>query len=184
MATSFNPTYRHMRGSGRWLYRIVNADGTTIVGQDWLIGPAIKESNQKDDTAEEEYEIESGETFYQEGKRSIEWSGMFAQNDPDTKALMTKTLRGKYVAILKEEAIQTQPDGTYPYLFYPVAKAIPSIDYKLPGGEVSFKFRPAAVSASYSLDLATVTGTAGMKGNITGTINLAPGEAYLDFNKS
>lgn len=179
--TVYNPTLRHMKGSARWLFKEVNGDGSDLDTPDtWHVGPAIKESSLKDDTAEEAYEIESGDEFSQDGKRSSEWSGMFAQNDTATQELMTKTLRGKYVAIVKEESV-APIGGVIPMLFIPAARAIPSTDRKLPGGEIPFKFKPSALSSSLSQDLTAITGTTNFKGTFTGTIAMAAGDHYKDF---
>lgn len=184
MATQFDPTLRHTKGGARWIYKEVNGDGSDLDTPDtWHAGPAIKESGLKDDTARESYGIESGETYSQDGSRTLEWSGMFAQNDIETKRLMVVTMRGKYYAILKEEST-TPVNGKYPKLFIPAARAIPSTDRKLPGGEIPFAFEPSALSDSMTVNLASgfdSTLTAKMKGTFTGTITVNPGEAYLDF---
>jgi hypothetical protein len=195
MATVYDPTQRQMRGGARWMYKRVKGDGSDLdTPDDWHEGPAIKESNLKDDTSQESYEIESGEEFFQDGKRSVEWGGMFAQNDPATKSLMTTEtvldggnytggLRDQYIAILKEEATRAI-NGQYPKLFIPAAKTVPSTDRKLPGGEIPFMFKPAALSDSMTVNLATdfdAALTAKQKGTFTGTQSLAPGAFYKDF---
>jgi hypothetical protein len=163
-------------GSGRMWIRIVEDDGTVITGEDFVPFPIVKDSTLKDDFAEEFAEDEGGDQYPQEGKRTVELSGTTAQRDKATLEVSTKTLRGKYVAILKEQSSRPV-NGKYQYLYVALAKMTPNLEVKFPGGEIGWKFNPQPAPSAVSIDLSTL-GITDAKVTLTGTVAIPVGEYY------
>ncbi len=163
-------------GSGRMWICIRDSLGTAITDEQFVPFPIVKDSTLKDDFAEEFAEDEGGDQYPQEGKRTVELSGTTAQRDQPTLELSTKTLRGLYVAILKEQSSRPV-NGKYQYLYIPLAKMTPNLEVKFPGGEIGWKFNPQPAPSAFTVDLSTI-GITDAKVTLTGTVSIATGEYY------
>jgi hypothetical protein len=180
-------------GSGRMLYREVNADGTLLdaaqqtlqgyggagpsaIAYDWLQMPIVKDSNLKDDTAIEKKADEGGDKYPIEGEREVTLEITSMQRDTKTVRAIVKDMRGKYFELLKENTSRKLADG-YQYLYVAIAQVEPKLDFKLPNAEPKFLFNALVVSTAIAnRDLSGITG---MRSDFTGkNVSVESGEYY------
>ena len=145
------------KGSPKAVYCLVSSAG--VPTGPWVQMPFIKEATYKDNTEVEKVEDAGRNKYALDSAREASLELSFMQKDLDTANLMVKTLRGQYVAIVKEMH-ETTLDGKSMYRVLPLCKPVASIEETDTSLELKATFEVEPNSAAIGVDLSS-TNTAG-----------------------
>lgn len=140
-------------GGGIGWFKEVTQAGADI-DTAFTVFPFIKDSQLQDDTKTDEEADEAGVVHYADADQKVGYDLTFLQRDVDTLQLFN-SMRNKFYSLVFEKSA-SQINGLFEYLFLPIVRIYPKMDYKQPGNTVGTKFGVLKVPST--ITLAVVSG--------------------------